>query len=153
MYILHLSILLTTRPSTVVYCCQQDPTTVLDSSLLGLTLLPDPMMVGLGAQLKQDPLKLGPASTRTKQRWAQLPTRPTTAGYCCHQDPVALTKSVSFEIWACNWAGGNQSRRVNPNLGDSTKTRQSPLFLIFFPPTQRPFLFHIFQLITNSFQN
>jgi hypothetical protein len=31
-----------------VYCCQQDPAAVLDPSLLGLTLLPDPMMMGLG---------------------------------------------------------------------------------------------------------
>ena len=31
------------------FCCQQDPTAVLDPSLLSLTLPPDPMMLGLGA--------------------------------------------------------------------------------------------------------
>jgi len=42
-------------------------------SLLSVALLPDPMIVGLGAQqrwvrLKHDPLNLGPASTKTQQR-------------------------------------------------------------------------------------
>ena len=42
-------------------------------SLLGVALLPDPMMVGLGAQqrwvrLKHDPLNLDPASTKSQQQ-------------------------------------------------------------------------------------
>ena len=147
MYILHLSVLLTAGPSTAVYCCQQDPAAVLDPSLLGLTLLPDPMMMGLGDQ----------------QRWAQQPARPTAIGYycqqdpatvglklqagppkvgsCCHQDPVALAGSISFEIRVCNWAGGNRPHQVNPNLGDPTKTWQSPFFFFLQPRDPSFFIF------------
>ena len=162
MYILHLSILLTAEPSTTMYCCQQDPVAVLEPSLLGRALPPNPMWwvqvpskpQQRQAQLQQDPLKLGPASTRTQQRWAQLPQDLLLLGIAisrteqrwaqsCQQDRLKLghaatrTQQHWLGLFYSKFRPAIGPKETGPimsarNLGDPIKTRQSPLFFNYF---------------------